>query len=171
MPRKSTEELVGRNIKRLVDHAIKHLELADLDVIYAENELLNLFSVTEPYADDIGEYELYQVLDELFEVAVKRKMYLESDRALFEGRVMGVLMPRPMAVVERFDNIAAHKGSREAAKWLQALEENSTYLRRPDLDKNIKWEHENKERGNVIVTINLAKPEKTAEEVERAKNA
>lgn len=171
MPRKSTEELVRRNIKRLVDHAVKHLELADLDVIYAENELLNLFSVTEPYEGDIGEYELYQVLDELFEVAVKRKMYLESDRALFEGRVMGVLMPRPMAVVERFDNIAAHKGSCEAAKWLQALEENSTYLRRPDLDKNIKWEHENKERGNVIVTINLAKPEKTAEEVERAKNA
>ena len=54
MPRKSTEELVRRNIKRLVDHAVKHLELADLDVIYAENELLNLFSVTEPYADDIG---------------------------------------------------------------------------------------------------------------------
>ena len=31
MPRKSTEELVRRNLKRLVDHAVKHLELADLD--------------------------------------------------------------------------------------------------------------------------------------------
>ena len=85
MPRKSIEELVRRNLKRLVDHAVKHLELADLDVIYAENELLNLFSVTEPYVGDIGEYELYQVLDELFEVAVKRKMYLESDRALLKA--------------------------------------------------------------------------------------
>ncbi|MBR2956255.1 MAG: galactose-1-phosphate uridylyltransferase [Clostridia bacterium] len=171
MPRKSIEELTRRNIRRLIDHATNHLELQDLDAIYVENELLNFFGVTEPYTDDIGQYELYQVLGELFDVAVKKKLYLESDRLLFEGRVMGTLMPRPMATIERFDNIAAHKGSREAAKWLQSIEEHSTYLRRPDLDKNIKWEHENTQRGNVIVTINLAKPEKTAEEIERAKNA
>ncbi len=171
MPRKSFEELTRRNIRRLIDHAEKHLELADLDKVYVENELLNFFSVSEPYNDDIGEYELYTVLDELFDMAVKKKLYEPTDRLLFEGRIMGTLMPRPMSVVERFDNIAAYEGSRAAAKWLQSIEENSTYLRRPDLDKNIKWEHENKDRGNVVVTINLAKPEKTAEEVARAKNA
>ena len=171
MPRKSTEELVRRNLKRLVSYAENHLELEDYDAIFAENELLNLFSVTEPYADDIGEYNLYQVLDELFDVAVKRKMYSSEDRLLFEGRVMGILMPRPNAVIEKFDNLAAHRGTAVASKWLQKIEENSTYLRRPDLDKNIKWQHDNEKRGNIVITINLAKPEKTKEEVERAKNA
>ncbi len=171
MPRKSFEELTRRNIRRLIDHAEKHLELTDLDKVYVENELLSFFDVSEPYSEDVGEYQLYTVLDELFDMAVRKKLYMADDRLLFEGRIMGALMPRPMAVVERFDNIAAYKGSREASKWLQKLEENGTYLRRPDLDRNIKWEHENTERGNVIVTINLAKPEKTAEEIERAKTA
>ena len=125
MPRKSTEELVRRNLKRLVSYAENHLELEDYDAIFAENELLNLFSVTEPYADDIGEYNLYQVLDELFDVAVKRKMYSSEDRLLFEGRVMGILMPRPNAVIEKFDNLAAHRGTAVASKWLQKIEENS----------------------------------------------
>ena len=171
MPRKSTEELVRRNIRRLISYAENNLELELYDLFYAENELLNMFAMTEPYTDDIGDFELYQVLGELFDVAVKRKMYLPEDRLLFEGRVMGVLMPRPTTVIERFDNIASRKGVMVATKWLQRLEESATYLRRPDLDKNIKWEHENSERGNIVITINLAKPEKTKEEIERAKNA
>lgn len=171
MPRKSTEELVRRNIKRLISYAESNLELEGYDVFYAENELLNMFSVAEPYTDDLGKFELYQVLGELFDVAVKRKMYLPEDRLLFEGRVMGALMPRPVSVVEKFDRIASRRGAMEASRWLQRLEESATYLRRPDLDKNIKWEHENSERGNIVVTINLAKPEKTKEEIERAKNA
>lgn len=171
MPRKSTEELVRRNIRRLILHAENNLELEGYDCFYAENELLSMFSVAEPYENDPGDFELYQVLSELFDVAVKRKMYQPEDRLLFEGRIMGALMPRPMTVVERFDSIASRRGSMEASKWLQRLEENATYLRRPDLDKNIKWEHENQDRGNIVITINLAKPEKTKEEVERAKNA
>ena len=171
MPRKSTEELVRRNIKRLISYGENCLELEGYDSIFVENALLDMFSATEPYNGDLGDFDIYQVLGELFEVAVKRKMYSSEDRLLFEGRIMGALMPRPMAVIERFDNIAAYKGSMEASKWLHRLEENATYLRRPDLDKNIKWEHENAERGNIVITINLAKPEKTKEEVERAKNA
>ena len=171
MPRKSTEELVRRNIKRLISYAENNLELETYDSIYVENELLHMFSVTEPYCGDLGEFELYAVLGELFSVAVKRKMYSPEDRLLFEGRIMGTLMPRPITVVERFDRLAARRGSMVAAKWLQQLEEKATYLRRPDLDKNIKWQHQNSERGDITITINLAKPEKTKEEVERAKNA
>ena len=171
MPRKSTEELVRRNIRRLISYGKTHLELEGYDSIFVENELLNMFSASEPYTEDIGDFEIYQVLDELFNVAVKRKMYLPEDRLLFEGRIMGTLMPRPETVIEKFDRIATRKGNMVASKWLQNLEEKSTYLRRPDLDKNIKWEHENKDRGNIVITINLAKPEKTKEEVERAKNA
>ena len=171
MPRKSTEELVRRNIKRLISYGKNHLELESYDSIFVENALLDMFSVTEPYTDDLGDFEIYQVLGELFDVAVKRKMYIAEDKLLFEGKIMGLLMPRPNTVIERFDCIATRQGTMEASKWLQQLEESATYLRRPDLDKNIKWEHENTDRGNIVITINLAKPEKTKEEVERAKNA
>lgn len=170
MPRKSYDEIARRDVRRLIDYARKNLELDDYDAVYVENSLLNLFSLPEPYLEPIGDYELYSVLDSLFAHAVRKKLYEEHERLLFEGRIMGMLMPMPSKVVERFDSIASYRGGAEACKWLQKLEENSTYLRRPDLDKNIKWEH-NAERGNIVVTINLAKPEKTPEEVERAKNA
>lgn len=170
MARRSYEEIARRDVRRLVDFACKNLELEYYDAVYVENSLLGFFSLPEPYTEPIGEYELYRTLDSLFAFSVRKKLYEEHERLLFEGRIMGMLMPMPSRVVERFDSIAAYSGSAEAAKWLQRLEENSTYLRRPDLDKNVKWEHM-AERGNIIVTVNLAKPEKTPEEVERAKNA
>ncbi|MEG2688536.1 MAG: galactose-1-phosphate uridylyltransferase, partial [Clostridia bacterium] len=40
----------------------------------------------------------------------------------------------------------------------------------PDIDKNIMWEYDS-ERGKIVVTVNLSKPEKTPEEVLRAKEA
>lgn len=170
MPRKSYEEIARRDVRRLIDYACKNLELDGYDAVYVENSLLNFFALPEPFLDDIGTYDLYSTLDSLFSFAVKKKIYEEHERLLFEGRVMGALMPMPSTVVERFDAIASYTSSADAAKWLQKLEENSTYLRRPDLDKNVKWVH-NAERGDIVVTINLAKPEKTPEEVERAKNA
>ncbi|MCQ2603387.1 MAG: galactose-1-phosphate uridylyltransferase, partial [Clostridia bacterium] len=145
-------------------------ELSAEDALYAKNELLFLFGIKEPVEIEIDNVDIYSVLDELFEQAVRLKLYEDGDRLLFEGRIMGMLMPRPSAVIERFDNIAAYEGPMKAAKWLQKLENDATYLRRPDLDKNIKWEHHS-ERGNITITINLAKPEKTEEEIKRAKAA
>ena len=58
MPRKSTEELVRRNIRRLISYGKTHLELEGYDSIFVENELLNMFSASEPYTEDIGDFEI-----------------------------------------------------------------------------------------------------------------
>ena len=78
MPRKSTEELVRRNIKRLISYGESFLELEHYDSIFAENALLNMFSVTEPYHGDLGEYEIYQVLGELLTLQSSAKCILRK---------------------------------------------------------------------------------------------
>ena len=169
-PRKSFEELAKINVANLVDYAVNNLHMDEADIVYATNTLLDMFRLTEPSDAPVGKYDLYETLSALSAHAVRLKLCAEEDRQLFETRIMGVLTPPPSKVIETFDNIAAQDGSMKAAEWLGDLSEKSAYIRRPDIDRNIRWEYDNP-RGKIVVTINLAKPEKTPEEVRRAKEA
>ncbi len=170
MARISYEDQAKHNVAKLLDYASKKLYLNDFDKIYVQNQLLDLFGLDEPYEGQIKEYELYQTLDALADYAVRKKLTDENGRLNFQTKVMGLLTPSPSQVVDMFDDIAAYSGTEEACKFLYRLGEDSTYLRRPDLDKNLMWEHESP-RGNILITINLAKPEKTPEQVRLAKLA
>lgn len=169
-PRKSFEDLAKINVSNLVDYAVKNLEMDSADVVYATNALLDMLALTEPADAPAENYDFYSSLSALSEYAVRKGICAESDRLLFETRIMGALTPAPSKVIEIFDNIAAHEGSMKAAAWLGELSEKSAYIRRPDIDRNIQWEYDNP-RGKIVITINLAKPEKTPEEVKRAKEA
>ncbi len=170
MARISYETQAKQNIKKLIDHAEKKLYLQDFDAIYVQNALLELFKLTEPYDGDIKEYDLYAVLTQLSAYAVRIKLIEENDRPNFETKLMGMVMPAPSKVVELFDDTASYSGIEKACDMLFKLGEDSTYLRRPDLDKNIVWQHD-APRGRIVVTINLSKPEKTPEQVRLAKLA
>ena len=169
-PRKSFEELARINVANLVDYAVKYLHMDDADVIYATNTLLDMMGLTEPVEEPAAKYDFYETLSALSAYAVRRGICREEDRLLFETRIMGALTPPPSKVIETFDNIAAQSGSMKAAEWLGDLSERSAYIRRPDIDRNVQWEYDNP-RGKIVITINLAKPEKTPEEVRRAKEA
>ena len=169
-PRKSFEELAKINVSNLVDYAVNNLSLDEADVVFATNTLLDMLRLTEPSDAPVGKYDFYTSLTALSDHAIRKGICEESDRALFETRIMGALTPAPSKVIETFDNIAARDGSMKAAEWLEALSERSAYIRRPDIDRNVQWEYDNP-RGKIVITINLAKPEKTPEEVRRAKEA
>lgn len=170
MARISYDNQAKQNIKALVDYAVKNLYLDEYDVNYTENILLDLFKLTEPYDGALKEYEIYRVLGQLCDHAVRKKIINENEKSLFETKLMGIVTPSPSRVIEMFDDTAHYSGIEEACNMLYKLGEDSAYLRRPDLDKNIIWEHDS-EKGKIIVTINLAKPEKTPEQVRLAKLA
>lgn len=170
-PRLSFDEIAKQNVAKLLDYAQKHLYLEDYDVIYAQNQLLDALKLTEPTeSDKIGSYDFYDVMDNLSDYAVRKKIIDENEKLLFETRLIGYCMPAPSKIVEMFDDIASYKGTKEACEMLHELGINSAYLRKKDLDKNIIWEHDC-QRGKIIVTINLSKPEKTPEQVRLAKEA
>lgn len=169
-PRKSLEEIAKNNVAALVDYAVENLGLDASDTVYATNSLLHMLQLTEPSSSPVGDYDFYTTLGALSDYAVRKNICAEADKTLFETALMGVLTPPPSKVIETFDNIAAYSGSMAAAKWLGELSEKSAYIRRPDIDRNIQWEYDNP-RGKIVITINIAKPEKTPEEVRRAKEA
>ncbi len=170
-PRISLEEQAKQNVELLLDYAAAKLNLDALDAIYARNRLLARLELTAPCEGETGKTkDIYALLSELSSYAVRERIIKEEDRALFETELIGLVCPPPSAVVERFDGIARFEGVEKACDYLLALSENSTYIRRPDINKNIVWEYDNP-RGKIGISVNLAKPEKTPEEVKRAKEA
>jgi len=170
MARISLESQAKQNVANLIDYAKNKLYLDEFDVPYVLNSLLDLFKLSEPEPFSGKEYDIYKVLAQLCDYAVRIKLIDEADKTLFETKLMGMVMPLPSKIVETFDDIASFKSSQDACDMLFKLGIDSTYLRKPDLDKNIVWQAE-KERGNIIITVNLAKPEKTPEQVRLAKLA
>lgn len=170
MARISYENQSKQHIKNLIDYAQKQLYLNDFDANYVHNALLDLFKLSEPADGAAKSCSLYDTLNQLSDYAVRIKLIEQNEKPLFETKLMGMLMPLPSRTVEIFDDIARYKGVEQACDLLYKLGEDSTYLRRPDLDKNIKWEKDRKQ-GKIVVTINLAKPEKTPEQVQLAKLA
>ncbi|MDE5601052.1 MAG: hypothetical protein K2J16_00980, partial [Clostridia bacterium] len=145
MARISYENQAKQNVKYLVDYAQNHLYLNDFDADYIQNALLDLLKLTEPSDAPLKSYEIYDVLDQLSDYAVRAKLIEQNDKQLFETKLMGMLMPIPSRTVELFDDMAKFKGVKQACDMLFKLGEDSTYLRRPDLDKNIKWEKDSKQ--------------------------
>jgi len=171
MAKVSIEQEASKNIKKLLDYATKKLYLQDYDYLYVQNILLDELHIEEPYEGEIEDYDFYDVMDALSTFAVSKKIIKESEKINFETKLIGFTMPTPSKTVELFDEIAAYEGPEEACNMLFKLGEDSAYLRRKDLNKNIIWENENDEKGNIIITINLSKPEKTQEQVKAAKLA
>ena len=169
MPRISFEEIAKQNVARLLDYAQNNLYLSDLDAIYAQNQLLDTLGLTEPCQEPkLGAYDIYDVMNALSDFAVRKKIIDENAKSNFETKLMGFVMPSPSTVVEMFDNEASYKGIDKACDFLCKLGFDSLYLRGKDFEKNIVWQHDS-QRGKVIVTINLSKPEKTPEQVRLAK--
>ncbi len=171
MPRISFEEIAKQNVARLLDYAQKNLYLSDLDAIYAKNQLLDALGLTEPCKEvKLNDYDVYDVLSALSDYAVRKKIVDENAKSNFETKLMGYVMPSPSQVVETFDNTASYEGVDKACDYLCKLGFDSLYLREKDYAKNIVWQHDGS-KGNIVVTINLSKPEKTPEQVRLAKEA
>lgn len=169
--RLSYDELAKRNVAKLISYASDYLYLRKEDRIYTENALLELLKLDSPATEESGDcFNVYAYLTDLSGYAVRREIIAEHERARFETKLMGLITPPPSVINDIFNEIARRDGTAEACKFLNYVSQASTYLRMPDIDKNISWTHEN-ERGNIIVTINRSKPEKTPEEVKRAKEA
>lgn len=171
MPRISYDEIAKQNVSKLIDYAAKHLYLQEYDCIYVQNALLDALKLKEPADSEVKTgYDIYEVMDSLIDYAVRKKIIEEQEKPLFETKLLGYVMPLPSRVVEMFDDTAAYNGIEKACDMLHALGQDSLYLRKKDLDKNIVWEHKGT-HGRITVTVNLSKPEKTPEQVRLAKEA
>ncbi len=160
---------VFENINRLIGYAVKTGLVAGDDVTFIKNRLLELFRLdgfqTQEQAEDIPDQDrdgLEEILGELLDFAAERGIFADTgtgSRDLFDTKIMGLLVPPPSAVREKFRTLEQGGGSQAATDWFYRFSCDTDYIRRYRIRRDEKWTTETP-FGILDITINLSKPEK-----------
>lgn len=144
------------------------------DEIYARNRILRELKLSE-YEEPTGELRelsLEEILKELLDYAAETGI-LENNsvvyRDLFDAKLMNCLMPRPSEVSRNFRELYK-RSPKEATDYFYKLSQDSDYIRRYRVCKDMKWVAAT-EYGDLDITVNLSKPEKDPKAIAAAKLA
>ncbi|MBR2479862.1 MAG: galactose-1-phosphate uridylyltransferase, partial [Clostridia bacterium] len=156
---------ITKHVANLVAYAQEKLGLNYYDAVYAHNRLLAELKLTEPTNPDkiLPDFQT-EIIDKIVDYAVEQGLADPKAKLLYETKIIGLVMPSPSVVMSNFDALVRNKGIEAATDYLNELSVNSNYIRMPDIKKNIKWTA-NCPNGDLTITINLSKPEKSNEQV------
>lgn len=165
--------MLSENIKKLVEYGVRTGLTPECERIYTTNLLLELFHEDDYEDVEISEeeIELEDVLKNLLDEAASRGIIEDSIgyRDLFDTKLMNCLVPRPAQVQETFAK-KYEISPEEATSYYYKLSQDSDYIRRYRVKKDMKWKVDSP-YGEIDITINLSKPEKDPKAIAAAKNA
>lgn len=171
--------MITKNIASLVNYAIASGLIEEEDKIYATNRLLELFGIeeyeeqeTQPISSP-AEFPLEETLKEMLDYAAEKGLMADNSivyRDLFDTKIMGTLVPFPSDVIRSFRKLYGEKGAKAATDWYYEFSQNTDYIRRYRIARDMKWKAET-EYGEMDITINLSKPEKDPKAIAAAKTA
>ena len=164
--------MIEKSIKKLVCYGLSKNLFEKRDEIYITNLLLDALKLDSfSCSEDFCDVEIESTLKEILDYAVEKGIIDDNitARDLFDTKIMGLLMPRPSEVTNKF--YALYENSPETATdYYYKLSCDSDYIRRYRIKKDMKWECET-EYGTLDITVNLSKPEKDPKAIAAAKNA
>lgn len=155
----------------LVRYGIEHELIDECDQTYILNQLIDALGLNTYERADAVNLPLEKILEGLLDDAVRRGVCGNdiTSRDLLDTKLMGILTPRPHEVWEHFAKLYA--SSPEAAtEWYYRFSQDTDYIRRYRICKDLRWETET-EYGNIVITVNLSKPEKDPKAIAAARNA
>lgn len=164
--------MIQKEIKKLICYGLEKSLFSKRDEIYVTNLLIDALGLDEFNCDEVfNNVDLESTLAAILDYAVKNSIIEDNvtARDLFDTKLMGLMMPRPSEVEAEF--FEKYKISPEAATdYYHKLSKDSDYIRTYRIKKDIKW-ISTTEYGDLDITINLSKPEKSLKEIMAAKNA
>ena len=170
--------MVYEAIAKLVQYGIDAGLIQEVDRIYAVNRILEQMQMDEyeePQAGAGGRpyyADLEAILAELLDYAAETGVLKENTvtyRDLFDTKLMNCLMPMPHEVVDTFWK-KYECSAEEATDYFYKLSQDSDYIRRYRVCKDMKWVTKTK-YGDLDITVNLSKPEKDPKAIAAAKLA
>lgn len=164
--------MINGAIAALADYAIEQGLIEKSDRVWAINGILSLMKVDsyeEPQS--VEKMDLEDILKVLLDDAQARGVIGEgiTERDIFDTRLMGVLTPRPSAVIAKFNELY-EQSPKLASDWYYHISRSSDYIRTYRVKKDLKWKAET-EYGELDITINLSKPEKDPKAIAAARLA
>ena len=167
-------ETVSREICRLLHYGRQRGLLGQEDAAYAANRMLALLGLGE-FAPQPVEEELHtpaEPLGALCQYAAEKGLIdpdTQDARDQFDTELMNCLMPRPSEVVKKFYDL--YREDKQAATgYYYGLSRASHYIRVDRVEKDRMWTAPTP-YGDLVITINLSKPEKDPKAIAAAKNA
>lgn len=164
---------MDKEISQLIQFGIDQELLREEDIDYAINLILDLLHIDDfKYLPNEDHFvSATPMLTKLLDYAVEKEIIQDNltERDLFDTRLMNCLMPRPSEVIETF-NKKYKVSPKQATDYFYRLSIASQYIRKERTDKNIVFKRFYK-YGNIVITINLSKPEKDPKEIAKAKES
>ena len=165
--------MISKEIKKLVKYGIEKELLTECDAVYTINQIIYALGMDEfEDADISGEaIVLEDILKSINDYAVQKGIIEDTvtHRDLFDTRIMGLLMPRPGEVAEKF-RMLYNESPQKATEYYYKLSRDSDYIRTYRIAKDKKWTADT-DYGTIDITINLSKPEKDPKAIAAAKLA
>jgi UDPglucose--hexose-1-phosphate uridylyltransferase len=160
---------ISYEIEKLVQYGLHKGLIEDSDSVYTRNRLLEVLRLDEFEDVNIVKEELESpepILENIIKWAViQGRLEGESTtyRDLFDTKIMACLIPRPSEVIAKFNNF--YKESRiKATDYYYNLSKSSNYVRMDRVKKDLRWTTST-EYGDLVITINMAKPEKDPKDI------
>ena len=165
--------MIDTNIRQLVAYAIDRDLIDPRDSRWAVNRLLEVLRM-DAIADGEIPTEippLEEILAPLLDDAAARGLIENSttSRDLFDTKLMGALTPPPSQVIDKFQSLYA-ESPEKATDFFYRFSRDTDYIRRYRVKKDLKWKTATP-YGELDITVNLSKPEKSPEEIAAAKKA
>ena len=166
--------MVYKAIEGLVRYGLNRGLIQEADAIYARNQILGALMLDEFEMPEgtVPCEDLEAILKELLDYAAETGVLKEDSvvyRDLLDTRLMNCLMPRPSEVEREFWRYY-EESPKEATDWYYKLSQDSDYIRRYRIKKDMKWVTKTP-YGNLDITVNLSKPEKDPKAIAAAKLA
>ncbi|MBQ6515043.1 MAG: UDP-glucose--hexose-1-phosphate uridylyltransferase [Clostridia bacterium] len=155
----------------LVQYAMNCRLIEESDRRFILNQLLDALSLDGYEPAEPANLSLEEILKGLLDDAVQRGVCSEdvTGRDLLDTRLMGILTPRPHEVQKKFTELYADS-PQSATDWYYRFSQDTDYIRRYRIAKDMRWDAET-EYGNLVITVNLSKPEKDPKAIAAARNA
>ncbi len=165
--------MIDTNIRQLVAYAIDRDLIDPRDSRWAVNRLLEVLQM-DAIADGEIPTEippLEEILAPMLDDAAARGLIENSttSRDLFDTKLMGALTPPPSQVIDKFQSLYA-ESPEKATDFFYRFSRDTDYIRRYRVKRDLKWKTATP-YGELDITVNLSKPEKSPEEIAAAKKA
>lgn len=167
-------EKLSFEISRLLHYGLQRGLIALEDAAYAANRMLDQLHLREFTPQAVEEELPYpaEPLEALCEYAAQAGLIdpdTQDARDQFDTELMNCLMPRPSEVVKKFYDLY-REDKQAATDYYYGLSRSSNYIRVDRIEKDRMWTAPT-EYGDLVITINLSKPEKDPKAIAAAKNA
>ncbi|MFV0246605.1 MAG: hypothetical protein ACK5HS_01540 [Mycoplasmatales bacterium] len=154
------------NINKLITYANDNNILNPRDNAYIYNQLCYFLDITPSKSFETCQYTGH--IDDLLELMVKDK-HFKSDtlKELYKTKIIDIIIPFPSTIEDKFYKEFA-VNSKSATDYFFQHSKLVNYIKEKQISKNISYKV-NSKYGEIDITINLSKPEKTLEEIKLAK--